>query len=189
MFKPVVVHLAARNRRSVLLGLLAAILLGIMGRHRAVFLPLSISSTIRLDPILPLAFVIAGGSLITPRRYTLEPRNWRERGVRLLSVGAFAVLASLGMLAISPPPGGGFLLLARNFVALLGLLLLLGAVAETRLALLALGVVALVYAATGSHHGGEPKQWAWLLQQEPAGRGWMLAVMLLVAGLVVDAAR
>jgi len=171
------------------IGLLVAVLLGVVGRHREIFLPLSISATIRLDPLLPLAFVTAGAALITPRRFTLEPRNLREREVRLSSVAAFSIAAGLGMAVVSAPRVGEFLLLSRNFIALLGLLLLLGTVADTRLALLALSTVTLLYAYAGSYPAGEPKTWAWLLHEEPTGRAWAVAVTLLIVGSVLDAVR
>jgi hypothetical protein len=91
-------------------------------------------------------------------------------------------LAVIGLCVISIPQLADAALLMRNYMALLGLFLLMACVSETPVAALSLGVLVVLYAYIGSQSAGEPRPWAWLLRGPGFAPAWWAAGCLFAVG-------
>lgn len=186
LLRAALLHVRARGWRRIVLGALASTAIEVVGLHRSVFLPFSITSTIRLTPLLAYPFAAALALLADPRLFTLDVRGGRERAVRLVALSALLTLSALAMSAVAGFREPDTLMLIRNLLCALGVLLILATVVDLRLALLVVGVLVFLYGYFGSQRTGEPRTWAWLLQSSNSHLRWTAALLCFIAGLAVD---
>lgn len=184
-----VLHLRARGIASLAVVAGVGFLVEVTGVHREVLLPFSREEVLDLSPMVPYALAVCAAVLCTPRQFELEQDGERERCARLSALG-LVMAAGVALLALATLREPAELALAmRNFCCFFGLVLLVGAWVEARLAALCVGIFVLLYGYLGSFTDGTPREWAWLLQAPKSVPAAALSASCWAVGMTVDVAR
>jgi hypothetical protein len=161
----------------------------VAAHDQAIFLPWHVELSVRLEPLAPAVLVCLPTWLVTPRHYTLEPRNGRERASRAVVVlgllpAAVAVSAAVSA-AVSFDSG---LLCLRNSLCFIGMLMLFAACSDGRVAGLLITLVVWFTGWLGSDLG-PLRDYAWLNFTPRDPTSWAICVVTFVVGCAVDVCR